>query len=111
MLLRCPESLCAFVRVPAVFHLHYMNRAAIELLDYIPLTGLASCGYQDIGAIPVPLSFILGGVIHPLYLVSWCPGVLCAVGTCSHHGLQGLVTMRQGSASSSSMAAAHRSCK
>ncbi len=29
MLPRCPESLCAFVRVPAVLHLHYMNRAAI----------------------------------------------------------------------------------
>jgi hypothetical protein len=29
-------------------------------LDSIPLTGLAFCGYQDIGAIPVPLSFILG---------------------------------------------------
>jgi hypothetical protein len=52
-----------------------MNRAAIELLDSIPLTGLAFCGYQDVGAaIPVPLGFILGsakrGVIHPL----WYPG-------------------------------------
>jgi hypothetical protein len=80
MLLRCPESMCAFVCVPAVLHFHYMNRAAIELLDSIPLTGLAFCGYQDIGAIPVPLSFILGsakrGVIHPL----WYPGAqLCCM--------------------------------
>jgi hypothetical protein len=41
MLLCGPEGLCAFVCVPAVLHFHDMNRSAIELLDSIPLTGIA----------------------------------------------------------------------
>jgi hypothetical protein len=71
----CRTALFAFVCVPAVLHFHYMNLAAIELLDSIPLTALSFCGYQDIGAVPVPLVSILGsakwGVIHPLS--EWYP--------------------------------------
>jgi hypothetical protein len=94
MLLHCPESLfvlfALIVCVPAVLHFHYMNRAAIELLDSIPLTALSFnlwlSGYRG-GTCPTsPTCFYPGQRqvgCHTPTLVSWCPAVLHAVRTCN----------------------------
>ncbi len=94
-----------------------------------------SCGHRIVGFYPLDSPFLLwllslisgisGRYLFHLFLsilgsakwgrchtptrVSWCPAVLHAVRTCNHQGLRSLI--RQGSASSSSKAAAHRSCR